>query len=221
MIETLWESALSHPWAFIALGTTWVAWKTGKWIATQVLDDENGIIPKHLKSLNDDSKAMKDAIVEVARSNANSLASFQNTILESLKDNKVAIESLERQLVSAIQARPDDEELFDVLFSQNPIPICFIGDDNKFIRSNDACEELWGYSSGELSGMSFADITHDDDIEADMENVQLVKSGTRKRYRMEKTYICKSGKTKRCALHVFRYPGQGAFIHFISIVIPL
>lgn len=222
MIENWWENAISQPWPFVALGLAWIIYRFGKWLSIHLLDEEKGVITKHLNSIAEDSKSMKDAIVEVAKTNSATLATFQHTILESLDNNRLAIESLEKQLVSAIQAAPNDEELFDVLFNKNPIPIAFVGENHVFTRVNAACEELWGYSIGELSSMRFEDLTaNESDLESDIYNVNLVMSGARKRYRMEKSYICKDGSQKKCALYVFRYPGEGAFLHFISIIIPI
>jgi len=221
MVETWWTNAVEHPWAFIVLFGGYALWRIIKWLGVHLFSDKTGIIPAHVRQIGEDSRSMKEAIVEVAKSNSDSLTVFRNTINDSLRDNRIAIESLERQLVSAIQARPDDEELFEILFHKNPIAICFSDADRKFIRANLACEELWGYSAGELSALSFEDITHESDIAADIENLQLLQAGSTKRYRMEKIYVKKDGAQQKCALYVFRYPSTGSFIHFISIIIPL
>jgi PAS domain S-box-containing protein len=220
-MEKWFQNAISHPWPFVALALAWVIYKVFIWIAVRLLDEKTGIIPKHLASAARDSKSMKESIVMVAEANASALASFQVNVLNSLQDNTEAVASLEKQLVSAIQASPDDQELFDVLFYKNPIPICFVGNNLKFIEVNTACEELWGYSKAELENIKLEDITSKSDIDADIQNIEMVLTGARSRYRMEKTYLCKNGDKVRCAQHVFRYPSRGAFLHFISIIIPL
>ena len=65
--------------------------------------------------------------------------------------------------------------------------------DHHFVRANDAFARLFGYSPAEILTLSMADITHPDDLEADLENVRKMLSGEIKTYQMEKRYLHKSG----------------------------
>src|SRR3546814_15687826 len=53
--------------------------------------------------------------------------------------------------------------------------------------------ELFGYSEHELSQLTFQQLTHSEDLEADLQHVQELLSGQRSTYRMEKRYIAKNG----------------------------
>lgn len=218
------DRAVSEPWAFIALSLGAMIFLSGRWLGKKLFDDDKGAVSKFTNFLREDSREMKQAIAETRKAQTEE----SGRILNSLHENKmasqattIAVQALERQLVNAIQAKPDDGELFDVLFTRNPIPICYVGSDHRFIRLNHACEELWGYSSGELGAMTFGDLTADDYLASDVDNVERVASGAIQRYRMEKEYRRKNGTSVRCALYVFRYPDSGAFLHYISIIIPL
>lgn len=216
--------ALNHPWAFITLFGAIFLWKTGQKVSAFLgvrVFGENGLIEEFLQGLKSDSQEMKQTITDISENHLNSVENLQTTLHQGLEENKLAIQALKTQLVSAIQARPDNEELFDVLFTNNPMPICFVGQDHTFTRTNNACAEFWGYSAGELAHMTFSDLTDDEDIAADLDNVERVAAGVLDKYRMEKTYITKSRVRVRAALYVFRYPKNGAFLHYISIIIPL
>ena len=223
-MESWWERAIAEPWAFVALAMGAGIFFFVRWLGNKFFDEERGIATKFLAAIREDSQNMKNTMAECNTKVSEDMARMAEGIENntgSIQTLGVQVGELERQLVSAIQAKPDDEELFNVLFMQNPIPICFVGPDYKFTRLNKACEELWGYSAGELSRMTFADVTTEKDLAADLENVQRVARGSLERYRMEKRYKCKDGSMVRCALYVFRYPTTGAFLHFISIIVPL
>lgn len=222
------DKAIMEPWVFISFAVVIGVWRVVSWLAKKLFDEDKGLFTRLLNDLQKDSQTTKETIAEVARVNAVTLAGFQSALVSSIDGQSrdivslgKSVESLERQLISAIQAKPSDEELFSVLFTDNPTPICFIGPDHKFLRINRACEEFWGYSAGELSLMTFSELTLEEDIPADLENVEQVKTGSLSRYRMQKTYVRKDGKKIRAILYVFRYPSTGAFLHYISIVVPV
>lgn len=63
-----------------------------------------------------------------------------------------------------------------------------------FIGANDKFCELTGYSHEEIKNMDFMTITHPDDLEADLENMERLRNGEISQYSMEKRYIDKTGK---------------------------
>lgn len=212
--------AVSEPWLFISATMAIIIYRAGKVVWRRLFDDD-GMVTEFVKSIKADSEEMKLSLVKVAESSSASLHSFQGVVTDSLRESRQAIYKLEEQLVNAIQAKPNDDELFRVLFDDNPIPICFISDDHKFTKVNNSCAEFLGYSTGELAGMTFMEVTAEKDVPADMENVERLRAGTITRYRMEKKYKSKSGIEKGGVLYVFRYPETGAFLHYISIIIPM
>ena len=226
-MEQWFEKAVVNPWPFIALALLWAAFKGSKWIGQKLLDDEKGIITTFLDNIRTDSQELKkvvalqgESIAQSSKSLAATQGAFQSTILAALANHGESIAALERQLINAIQAKPEDDELFHVLFTNNPVPICYVGPDNGFTTVNRALEDLLGYSAGELSLLKFPEITLESDIPGDLENVARVKAGSLDRYRMSKTYRHKDGHHVPANLYVFRYPAAGAFLHYISIIIP-
>ena len=68
------------------------------------------------------------------------------------------------------------------------------GVDDRIIIVNAAFAKALGYSAPELAGIRFYDITHPDDIAANKPGMDLVMSGEKDSFRMEKRYLCKDGK---------------------------
>lgn len=68
--------------------------------------------------------------------------------------------------------------------------------EGKFLQVNRATSEMLGYSSEELIGKTFSDITHPDDREISLAVLSRMYSETgRERYVLEKRYIKKNGET--------------------------
>ena len=87
------------------------------------------------------------------------------------------------------RALEEAEERFANAFEEAPIGMALVGLDGAFLRVNRALSEIVGYESAELLQLTFQDITHPDDLEADLQLVGEVIDGVRRSYRMEKRYI--------------------------------
>lgn len=64
-----------------------------------------------------------------------------------------------------------------------------------FIDANDKFCEIIGYTQEEIKGMNFMMITHPDDLQYDLDNMERLRNGEISQYSMEKRYINKSGET--------------------------
>jgi PAS domain S-box-containing protein len=219
-MESWFDRAVDNPWLFISFAICFLLWRVGKFLGIRLFGKEGAMVI-FLDGIREDSKEMKETMTLVSVKQVESNKALEVAIVSGLQGNTRAIVDLERLLVSAIQAKPDDGELFKVLFTNHPVPMCYVGKDYRFTKLNEACDEFFGYSSGELSRMTFQELTLGEDLEADCDNVERVAAGTLERYRMEKTYVRKDGEQVKAALYVFRYPAAGAFLHYISIIIPL
>ncbi len=87
------------------------------------------------------------------------------------------------------RALEEAENRFANAFDEAPIGMALVALDGSFLRVNRALPELVGYDAEELLTLSFQDITHPDDLEADLELVRQVLAGERRSYRMEKRYV--------------------------------
>lgn len=116
-------------------------------------------------------------------------------------------------------AAPDYEALFRLTFEHAAIGIAHVAPDGRWIRVNQKLCDLLGYSPQELDFLSFQDVTHADDLDADLELVGRVLAGTLPSYQMEKRYVRKDGEVVWANLTVslVRNPaGEPDF--FISVV---
>lgn len=94
----------------------------------------------------------------------------------------------------AEQAGKDAELRFRQMFEQSPIGLCLVNPDGGFGYVNTAFEKISGYSSAELATMTFAEITHPDDVEADLKSSSQMFSGEIDGFEMEKRYVRKGGE---------------------------
>jgi diguanylate cyclase (GGDEF)-like protein/PAS domain S-box-containing protein len=91
-------------------------------------------------------------------------------------------------------ARPEAQGLFETAFSQAPIGIALIGLDGRWIKVNRALCQAIGWSASELLELTVGDVTHPDDLDADVAQMKLLLAGQITDYQMEKRYIRRSGE---------------------------
>lgn len=92
----------------------------------------------------------------------------------------------------AEEAQRDSDERFRKVFDDGALGIGVVGLDFLFREANRRFCDLLGYSQEELRAMSFEDITHPDDVEAERVLVQQLLDGKIGCYDIRKRYITKS-----------------------------
>lgn len=85
------------------------------------------------------------------------------------------------------------EELFRRTFEDAAIGVALVAPDGRWLQVNRALSAMVGYSADELLSGSFQEITHPDDLDADLELLGEVLSGRRPGYEMEKRYLRRDG----------------------------
>jgi two-component system, NarL family, sensor histidine kinase UhpB len=75
-----------------------------------------------------------------------------------------------------------------------PIGLAIVGLDGRFHSVNPALCAITGYEESELLGLSFQDITHPDDLAADLALFDNMLAGGSASFKMEKRYIRKNGE---------------------------
>ncbi|MCY7301590.1 MAG: PAS domain S-box protein [Thermoleophilia bacterium] len=104
--------------------------------------------------------------------------------LRSALDGRVEAESSLREA----------ETRFRTFFASAPIGEAIVSPDGHFLEVNAALCGITGYSETELRDLTFQDLTHPDDLVADLEFVRQMMSGEIRTYQMEKRYLHKNGK---------------------------
>ena len=103
---------------------------------------------------------------------------------------------VELQSLVNIQATKlfNSEIKFEAIFDQAAVGIAHIDSSTgHFIEINNQFCKLLGYSEQEMKEKNFQAITHPDDLEADLLNLNQLLSGKIKEYNIEKRYYNKSG----------------------------
>ncbi len=122
---------------------------------------------------------------------------FEITIYPVSQDDRfqhVAIyarDITERKL--AQQTLKEREERFRSTFEQAAVGMAHVSPEGRFIRINQKFCDIVGYERDELIRLTFQDITHPDDLEADLEYFRQVLADKINTYFMEKRYIRKDG----------------------------
>jgi PAS domain S-box-containing protein len=122
-----------------------------------------------------------------------------------------------RQVEATLNA---SEERFRATFEQAAVGIAHVAPDGTWLRVNQRLCDILGYTHEELLATTFQQITHSDDLEADLEQLNQVLSGRNfDTYSMEKRYFRKDRSVVWANLTVSLVRGpDGAPAYFISIV---
>ncbi|MBD2743520.1 PAS domain S-box protein [Coleofasciculus sp. FACHB-1120] len=92
------------------------------------------------------------------------------------------------------EALRESEERFRTFFEEAPIGISVVDLNGRFVKINKTYCEMLGYPEQELSQLTFADITHPEDVEKDWRYIEQIFKGEVASYQIEKRYIKKNGE---------------------------
>ncbi len=110
----------------------------------------------------------------------------------------------------------DSEEQFRLTIDEAPIGMALVALDGRFVRVNRVLCDIVGYSAEELTRLTFRDITHPDDLEADVALTAKLARGEIPRYQLGKRYIRKDGTSVDIMLSAsILRDREGAPLHYI------
>ncbi|WP_165246449.1 response regulator [Paludisphaera soli] len=111
----------------------------------------------------------------------------------------------------------EGEQRFRGAFDASAIGMALVAPDGRFLQVNRSLCDLIGYAEGELLARTFQDITHPDDLDADLRQVRRVIDGEISSYQMEKRYIHKDGHVVWIVLSVTLVRnGAGVPLHLVA-----
>jgi PAS domain S-box-containing protein len=87
----------------------------------------------------------------------------------------------------------ESERRFQSTFEQAAIGMAIVGADGKMLQVNRRLCEIVGYTEDELLTLRFQDVTHPDDLAADLEPHRALRSGELASYSRHKRYVRKDG----------------------------
>ncbi|MDD4688646.1 MAG: EAL domain-containing protein [Eubacteriales bacterium] len=114
---------------------------------------------------------------------------------------------------------------FDRIFEEAPIGIAISHNrdpkcsDNTIVRINSEYEKITGRTKEELNNLGWANITHPDDLQEDMDNFRKLQAGEIRNYSLEKRYIKPDGAVVWVYLVVTALaPINENIINYISLI---
>lgn len=101
---------------------------------------------------------------------------------------------IEAQVEDRTRKLRDSEARFKNILDHAPIGMAIASLDGHIIKANDVLCKILGYAKDDLEKQTIRGITHPDDIEATMSNIQKMLDGEVDHYRMEKRFLRKDGQ---------------------------
>ena len=110
------------------------------------------------------------------------------------------------------------DQRFRLAMEHSAIGMALTGLDGSWQTVNRALTDLLGYSPATLHQQRFQDITHPDDLDADLRQVQRLLAGEIESYRMEKRFLHQDGvyRWALLAVSLVRDQQSGSPLHFIA-----
>jgi PAS domain S-box-containing protein len=140
---------------------------------------------------------------ETARDVAWDGSAFQQNVHYIRDEDRIriyAVDITERK--QAEEALRREEELYRATFDQAAVGIANVSVDGSWTRVNQRLCDILGYTREELLGLTFADITHPDDVGDNVEHLNAIVAGEEDTYETEKRYFRKDGSVVWVDLNV-------------------
>lgn len=130
-----------------------------------------------------------------------------------------AVATPSREIAGSQAALRDSESRFRGMFENAAVGVALVGRDGRWLEVNQRLCDIVGYSRDELLAETFQNITHPDDLAADLDGVRSLLSGEKESYALDKRYIRKDGGIVWIGLTVaLQRDAAGAPNYFISII---
>ncbi|TGL86382.1 PAS domain S-box protein [Leptospira congkakensis] len=125
------------------------------------------------------------------------------------------IKKIERELRAT-------EAAFRGNFDNAAIGMALLDENGKWLRVNKRVCDILGYTEAELMLLTFQDITHPDDLNADLTYLEELVADKRMFYQMEKRYFHKNGNIVYAILAVSMVKNdEGKVLYFVSQIIDI
>jgi PAS domain S-box-containing protein len=105
------------------------------------------------------------------------------------------LEERSGHLEQVVAALAESEERYREIFELAAVGIAHVSLDGRFIRVNRQLAAIVGYTPDEMLQLRIQEITHPDDLEANLEHVGSVLDGEGDRFSLEKRYMRKDGSS--------------------------
>jgi PAS domain S-box-containing protein len=120
----------------------------------------------------------------------------------------------------AEEALRDSETHLRAFFERASVGMATTSPEKGWIEVNDALCEMLGYSREELAGLTWAELTHPDDLAPDVAQFARVMRGEIDGYGLDKRFLRKDGSVLHTHLvvHAVREPGRPGFDYLAAML---
>lgn len=123
---------------------------------------------------------------------------------------------------AAQRALADSDERQRLLLEHAPIGMAVVGLDGRFLQVNPALCRMLGHREDDLLRLTFQEITHPDDLDADLTALHQLIDGTIDSFESEKRYVTADGTVLWVLLSVALVRDvDGSPLHFVSQILDI
>jgi len=115
----------------------------------------------------------------------------------------------------AEQELRESQEDFQRYFDMGTVGMCVTSPEKGWIEVNDRLCQMLGYSRDELHKITWAELTHPDDLYADLDLFDQVLAGKRDAYQLDKRFIQKDGSTVHTSLYVTCHRSPDGTVRYV------
>jgi diguanylate cyclase (GGDEF)-like protein/PAS domain S-box-containing protein len=134
-------------------------------------------------------------------------------------DQSVKLVGVNLDVTDWVEALVASQARFTATFEQAAVGIAHLALDGTWLNVNRRCVEIVGYPKEELLKLTFADITHPEDLQTDWALARELLEGSRDTYSMEKRYFTKDHRLVWVNLTVSLVrKSDGTPDYFISVI---
>ncbi|MGA7751412.1 MAG: PAS domain S-box protein [Candidatus Sulfotelmatobacter sp.] len=159
------------------------------------------------------SRNLMEALDKVARHE-----SFCDPAISGV-DRPLDVQEILQRSTALEQALRESEQIYRSTFELAAVGVAHVNPEGRWIRVNKKLCEIVGYSESELLQTTFQEITHPEDLAADLVETEKVRTGELTTFTMEKRYLRKDKSIVWVNLTVSAArDASGRMKHFISLV---
>jgi PAS domain S-box-containing protein len=118
---------------------------------------------------------------------------FEPDSVESVLNVLAARAGVEVERKQALAALAPSEARFRKVFEEGPLGMALVGMEYRLEHVNEVLCRMLGYTSQELTGLTFAQITHPEDIVISVQRAEQLAAGEKTNSRITKRYLHKNG----------------------------
>ncbi|MCD6060800.1 MAG: domain S-box protein [Moraxellaceae bacterium] len=118
-----------------------------------------------------------------------------------------------------ITAQKQSQAMLESMFRQAAVGMAIVDMDGRVIRANQRLADLLGYRLADLPGQAFREVTHTDDLPANLDKFRQLLRGEISEYTIEKRYRCADGSYKWCLASVALARDEASFAPYLVAVI--